>query len=124
MARDQLTDFSPTYLHRPPSGPLTRFAALSRCVDETLALEEVPWPSPAEGGTGAHPTVNARQDLLGRLEFCGDALRWDRRRLPAAAPTGGELGAVVRELMRAVTAYLDGLRPLLVTRGHRGPVRS
>ncbi len=123
VARDRLTDFSRIYLRRPPSGPLARFAALSRCVDETLAQEEGPWQAPAEDGQGARPVVDPREDLLQRLEFLGGALRWDRRRLPAAAPAGSEMGAVVRELRQAVLAYLDALRPLL-TRRRRGPVRS
>jgi len=93
-----------------------RFAALSRCVDETLALEGTPGP-------GERDDVDAREDLLRRLDYLGGALRWDRRRLPAAAPAGGELVGVVRDLQRAVVAYLDALRPLLAAR-RRGPVRS
>lgn len=124
VARDRLTDFFHTYLRRPPSDPLTRLAALSRCVDETLAMAEEPRPLLDEADAGEHPVVDAREDLLRRLDFLGGALRWDRRRLPAAAPLGGELSAVVRELKRGVTAYVDALRPLLVTRRRRGPVRS
>lgn len=118
LAREGLTDFSHTYLRKPPSDTLTRFAALSRCVDDTLALEG----PPDEAAAREHPPVDAREDLMRRLDYLGGALRWDRRRLPAAAPTGGALRAVVRELSRAVTAYLDALRPLLATR--RRPVRS
>jgi len=116
LASDRLVDFSHTYLRRPPSEPLMRFAALSRCVDETLALEGTPGP-------GERDDVDAREDLLRRLDYLGGALRWDRRRLPAAAPAGGELVGVVRDLQRAVVAYLDALRPLLAAR-RRGPVRS
>jgi len=116
LAGDRLVDFSHTYLRRPPSEPLMRFAALSRCVDETLALEGTPGP-------GERDDVDAREDLLRRLDYLGGALRWDRRRLPAAAPAGGELVGVVRDLQRAVVAYLDALRPLLAAR-RRGPVRS
>jgi len=116
LASDRLVDFSHTYLRRPPSEPLLRFAALSRCVDETLALEGTPEP-------GERDDVDAREDLLRRLDYLGGALRWDRRRLPAAAPAGGELVGVVRDLQRAVVAYLDALRPLLAAR-RRGPVRS
>ena len=94
-----------------------RFAELSRCVDETLALEGTPGP-------GERDDVDAREDLLRRLDYLGGALRWDRRRLPAAAPTGGELVGVVRDLQRAVVAYLDALRPLLAAGRRRGPVRS
>ena len=116
LASDRLVDFSHTYLRRSPSEPLTRFVALSRCVDETLALEGTPEPGERDG-------VDAREDLLRRLDYLGGALRWDRRRLPAAAPAGGELVGVVRDLQRAVVAYLDALRPLLAAR-RRGPVRS
>jgi hypothetical protein len=119
VARDRLVAFSNTYLHRPPSDPVTRFAALSRCVDETLALEEAP-EGDADGGTA----VDAREDLLRRLDYLGGAVRWDRRRLPAAAPAGGELCAVVRDLKRGVVAYLDALRPLLAAGRRRGPARS
>jgi hypothetical protein len=94
-----------------------RFTALSRCVDETLALEGTPEP-------GERDDVDAREDLLRRLDYLGGALRWDRRRLPAAAPAGGELVGVVRDLQRAVVAYLDALRPLLAGGRRRGPVRS
>ena len=73
VARDRLVDFSRTYLRRPPSDPLTRFAALSRCVDETLATEEAPGVA-RESGTA----VDAREDLLRRLDYLGGALRWDR----------------------------------------------
>src|SRR6185312_12322424 len=90
LASDRLVDFSHTYLRRPPSEPLMRFAALSRCVDETLALEGTPGP-------GEPDDVDAREDLLRRLDYLGGALRWDRRRLPAAAPAGGELVGVVRD---------------------------
>jgi hypothetical protein len=117
VARDRLVDFSHTYLRRSPSDPLTRFAALSRCVDETLALEEAP-------ESGERIGVDAREDLLRRLDYLGGALRWDRRRLPAAVPAGGELVGVVRDLQRAVVAYLDALRPLLDAGRRRGPVRS
>ena len=117
VARDRLVAFSDTYLHRPPSDPVTRFAALSRCVDETLALEEAP---EADGRTA----VDAREDLLRRLDYLGGAVRWDRRRLPAAAPAGSGLCAVVRELKRGVVAYLDALRPLLAAGRRRGPARS
>jgi len=117
LASDRLVDFSHTYLRRPPSEPLMRFAALSRCVDETLALEGTPGP-------GERDDVDAREDLLRRLDYLGGALRWDRRRLPAAAPAGGELVGVVRDLQRAVVAYLDALRPLLAAGRRRGPVRS
>ena len=116
-ARDRLADFSQTYLRRAPSEPLTRFAALSRCVDETLAREEAP-------AAGQPPTVDAREDLLRRLDYLGGAVRWDRRQLPAAAPFGGQLSAVVRELRRGVVAYLDALRPLLTAGRRRGPARS
>ena len=116
LASDRLVDFSHTYLRRAPSEPLLRFSALSRCVDETLALEGTPEPGERDG-------VDAREDLLRRLDYLGGALRWDRRRLPAAAPAGGELVGVVRDLQRAVVAYLDALRPLLAAR-RRGPVRS
>jgi hypothetical protein len=92
-ARERLVDFSRTYLRKPPSDPLTRFAALSRCVDDTLAHEEAP---------GEGTAAEAGDDLLRRLDYLGGALRWDRRRLPAAAPVGGELVAVVRDLQRAV----------------------
>ena len=114
-ARERLVDFSRTYLRKPPSDPLTRFAALSRCVDDTLAHEE----ASAEG-----TAAEAGEDLLRRLDYLGGALRWDRRRLPAAAPAGGELVAVVRDLQRAVVAYLDALRPLLAAGRRRGPARS
>ena len=117
VARDRLVAFSDTYLHRPPSDPVTRFAALSRCVDETLALEEAP---EADGRTA----VDAREDLLRRLDYLGGAVRWDRRHLPAAAPAGGGLCAVVRELKRGIVAYLDALRPLLAAGRRRGPARS
>ena len=116
LASDRLVDFSHTYLRRSPSEPLLRFAALSRCVDETLALEGTPEP-------GERDDVDAQEDLLRRLDYLGGALRWDRRRLPAAGPVGGELVGVVRDLQRAVVAYLDALRPLLAAR-RRGPVRS
>ena len=114
-ARERLVDFSRTYLRKPPSDPLTRFAALSRCVDDTLAHEEAP---------GEGTAAEAREDLLRRLDYLGGALRWDRRRLPAAAPAGGELCAVVRDLQRGVVAYLDALRPLLAAGRRRGPARS
>jgi hypothetical protein len=122
VARDRLTDFSHEYLRKSPSDALTRFATLSRWVDDTLATQEERMPSPDEGGAGEY--VDAREDLLRRLDFLGGALRWDRRRLPAAAPIGSELGVVVRELKRGITAYVDALRPLLATRRRRGPVRS
>ena len=115
-ARERLVDFSRTYLRKPPSDPLTRFAALSRCVDDTLAHEE---EAPGEG-----TAAEAGEDLLRRLDYLGGALRWDRRRLPAAAPAGGELVGVVRDLQRAVVAYLDALRPLLAAGRRRGPARS
>ena len=115
-ARERLVDFSRTYLRKPPSDPLMRFTALSRCVDDTLACEEAP---------GEGTAADAGEDLLRRLDYLGGALRWDRRRLPAAAPAGGELVAVVRDLQRAVVAYLDALRPLLAAgRRRRGPARS
>ena len=117
LASDRLVDFSHTYLRRSPSEPLLRFTALSRCVDETLALEGTPEP-------GERDDVDAREDLLRRLDYLGGALRWDRRRLPAAAPAGGELVGVVRDLQRAVVAYLDALRPLLAAGRRRGPARS
>jgi len=117
LAGDRLVDFSHTYLRRSPSEPLLRFAALSRCVDETLALEGTPEP-------GERDDVDAQEDLLRRLDYLGGALRWDRRRLPAAGPVGGELVGVVRDLQRAVVAYLDALRPLLAAGRRRGPVRS
>jgi hypothetical protein len=116
-ARDRLAEFSQTYLRKAPSEPLTRFAALSRCVDETLAREEAPAP-------GQRPAVDAREDLLRRLDYLGGAVRWDRRQLPAAAPLGGELSAVVRELRRGVVAYVDALRPLLAAGRRRGPART
>jgi hypothetical protein len=119
VARDRLVAFSHTYLRRPPSDPVTRFAALSRCVDETLALEEAP-----DADTDGRAAVDAREDLLRRLEYLGGAVRWDRRRLPAAAPVGGGLCEVVRELKRGVAAYLDALRPLLAAGRRRGPARS
>ncbi len=124
VARDRLIDFSHTYLRRPPSDSLIRFAALSRCVGETLAMEEALRPSSDEVDPDDPLAIDAREDLLRRLDFLGGALRWDRRQLPAAAPSGGELSVVIRELRRGVTAYLDGLRPLLSTRRRRGPVRS
>jgi hypothetical protein len=117
VAGDRLAGFSQTYLHQPPSEPLTRFAALSRCVDETLAREETP-------DAEERPAVDAREDLLRRLDYLGGAVRWDRRQLPAAAPAGGQLCAVVRELRRGVVGYLDALRPLLVPGRRRGPARS
>lgn len=119
VARDRLVDFSRVYLRRPPSDPLTRFAALSHCVDETLAMEESRRSTDETG-----EPVDAREDLLRRLDFLGGALRWDRRRLPAAAPSGSELSVVVRELKRGITAYVDALRPLAASRRRRGPVRS
>jgi hypothetical protein len=120
VARDRLVAFSHTYLRQPPSGPVTRFAALSRCVDETLALEE---EAPDADGAGS-TAVDAREDLQRRLDYLGGAVRWDRRRLPAAAPAGGGLCAVVRELRRGVVAYLDALRPLLAAGRRRGPAKS
>lgn len=117
VARDRLAEFSQTYLRKAPSEPLTRFAALSRCVDETLAREEAP-------AAGQRPAVDAREDLLRRLDYLGGAVRWDRRQLPAAAPLGGELSAVVRQLRRGVVAYVDALRPLLAAGRRRGPARS
>jgi hypothetical protein len=119
VARDRLVAFSHTYLRQPPSDPVTRFAALSRCVDETLALEEAP-----DADTDGRAAADAREDLLRRLDYLGGAVRWDRRRLPAAAPAGGRLCAVVRELKRGVAAYLDALRPLLAAGRRRGPARS
>ena len=62
VARDRLVAFSDTYLHRPPSDPVTRFAALSRCVDETLALEEAP---EARRRTGAPPSTRGRTCCAG-----------------------------------------------------------
>ena len=88
VARDRLADFSHTYLHRPPSEPLTRFAALSRCVDQTLAGAQEPWPSPDEADAAEPPAVETREDLLRRLDFLGGALRWDRRRLPRPRRSG------------------------------------
>jgi hypothetical protein len=120
VARERLVDFSHTYLRRPPSEPLTRFAALSRSVDETLALEE----AREEAAKGERHAFFAREDLLGRLDYLGSALRWDRRHLPAATPARGELSAVFRDLERAVVAYLSALRSLLAVRGRRDPVRS
>jgi len=117
MACDRLVDFSRVYLRRPPSDSLTRFAALSHCVDETLAVEESRRSTDETG-----EPVDVREDLLRRLDFLGGALRWDRRRLPAAAPSGSELSVVVRELKRGITAYVDALRPPAA--GRRGPVRS
>lgn len=119
VARDRLLAFSHTYLRQPPSDPVTRFAALSRCVDETLALEEAP-----DADTDGRAAADAREDLLRRLEYLGGAVRWDRRRLPAAGPAGGGLCAVVRELKLGVAAYLDALRPLLAAGRRRGPARS
>jgi hypothetical protein len=119
VARDRLVAFSRTYLRQPPSDPVTRFAALSRCVDETLALEEAP-----EAGADGRTAIDAREDLLRRLDYLGGAVRWDWRRLPAAAPAGGGLCAVVRELKRGVLAYLEALRPLLAAGRRRGPARS